>query len=413
MRRYLILLACFFMPICLGGSYTWTTFVGPLRQSLGLSQGAIQIPFTIFYLCFPATTIFAGFFLRRLGPRVCAVIGGIFFGSGWLLASFGEGHFGRIILGVGVLAGIGDGFAYLVPIVVGMLWFPRHKGLVTGISVAGFGFGSAILSKVADYLMVTHGASPFVALRVLGLLYFIMIPFFGSFMTNPPSAPQEHPSQDEGSKGESIFSHAPFYILYWAMFSGLTAGLTVIANLKQLLSSGLVETGVAVIFWFALGNAAGRLGWGCICDRFSPRNVMRVNLLAQAPLLLASSWFFTSSFGLMTFAFLVAFNYGGVLVIYASSTARFWGVHRVGNIYGYLFSANMLSAFVPMLAGMAFDRWKSFTLPLSAIGICQIVSVFLIAYIPSSISTRPVAIDKLIIPLPENVTAEETLERIS
>ena len=42
----------------------------------------------------------------------------------------------RIIPGGHYLpGGVGAGLAYLVPVAVSVAWFPRHKGLVTGIAV--------------------------------------------------------------------------------------------------------------------------------------------------------------------------------------------------------------------------------------------------------------------------------------
>ena len=64
--------------------------------------------------------------------------GGLLFGGGWLLAGLGSHSFVFTILGIGALAGVGAGMAYIVPIAVGIRWFPKAKGLVTGIAVAGF-----------------------------------------------------------------------------------------------------------------------------------------------------------------------------------------------------------------------------------------------------------------------------------
>ena len=43
---------------------------------------------------------------------------------------------------VGFLAGAGVGFAYVCPIAALVKWFPNQKGLVSGVAVAGFGFGA-------------------------------------------------------------------------------------------------------------------------------------------------------------------------------------------------------------------------------------------------------------------------------
>ena len=39
--------------------------------------------------------------------------------------------------------------AYVVPIAVGVKWFPDKKGMITGLAVAGFGFGATLWVKLA------------------------------------------------------------------------------------------------------------------------------------------------------------------------------------------------------------------------------------------------------------------------
>ncbi|MBP7933774.1 MAG: hypothetical protein KA354_03915 [Phycisphaerae bacterium] len=68
------------------------------------------------------------------------------------------------------------------------------------------------------------------------------------------------------------------------------------------------------------------------------------------------------------------FNYGGVLALYASSVACHWGPEQVGPVYGWLFSANIPASIAPMLAGVAFDQTKSFTIPLLAVGVLLAVT---------------------------------------
>ena len=145
------------MQMCLGATYSWSVYVGPLKALAGLGQGPAQLPFTIFYFAFPATMAGAGMLLPKLGPRRCAVIGGALFGSGWLLAGFGGRWFGFVALGIGGLAGVGAGIAYIVPIATCIRWFPHRKGLVTGVAVAGFGGGAALVSQAGGWLMSAYG----------------------------------------------------------------------------------------------------------------------------------------------------------------------------------------------------------------------------------------------------------------
>ena len=76
------------------------------------------------------------------------------------VGGWGNIHFSFTVLGIGLLGGVGVGFAYLVPIATCILWFPRHRGLVTGIAVAGFGGGAALIAQVEPLVPPDTGDEP-------------------------------------------------------------------------------------------------------------------------------------------------------------------------------------------------------------------------------------------------------------
>jgi OFA family oxalate/formate antiporter-like MFS transporter len=183
----------------------------------------------------------------------------------------------------------------------------------------------------------------------------------------------------------SVLAHRRFHLLYFAMFAGLTAGLAVNANLKELAPGIDPARGVAAVGWFAVANAAGRIGWGLVFDRVPSRVAVATNLLLQALLMLLAPWLLGSSAGLELFAGLAGFNYGGVLVLYAATVTRYWGAGRVGGIYGWLFSANIPAAMAPLLAGVVYDLRGSFTLPLAAIGVLLVSASWLVIRQPAAV----------------------------
>jgi len=366
LRKYLILAAALLMSLCLGSTYSWSAFVEPLKSWTGLDQGRIQFPFNLFYIVFPATLVVAGTLYARLGPRRCAVAGGVLFGGGWMLAGLGAHHFLFTLLGIGLFGGIGVGLAYIVPITTAILWFPNNKGLVTGVAVAGFGGGAALVSQIADAMLRAHRATPFALFGCFGLAFMILIVLGGSLMAVPPGTRVDRP---RGLRLDSALGERTFWLLYLAMFAGLAAGFAVNPNLKQLSQGHVAQTGLSVVALFALANALGRIVWGLIFDRMRAATAIRLNLVLQALVLLASGWLLKSAPGLNLFALLVGFNYGGVLVLYASTAARRWGAQRLGPTYGWLFSANIPASFASSLAGGSFERWHSFVPALMAIGL--------------------------------------------
>jgi len=151
-----------------------------------------------------------------------------------------------------------------------------------------------------------------------------------------------------------------FRQLFPAMVAGLAAGFAVNSNLKDLNPTGDLAAGATAVSVFAIANGAGRIAWGWIFDRMLPSLAIRSNLFSQA-LVLACCYLLVSDLpSLLIFAGLAGFNYGGVLVLYASTVARRWGLQHVGQVYGLLFAANIIASPAPVMAGLSLDFLSSF-----------------------------------------------------
>lgn len=354
------------MQLCLGATYSWSMFVQPVRTATGLLQGSVQLPFTLFYFVFPATLFYSGRLVERFGSRKCALAGGILFGCGWITAGLGHLHFGFMAAGIGILAGVGAGLAYIVPITVCMHWFPRHKGLVTGIAVAGFGGGAALVTQISGYLIYTQDVTVFGTLMICGSGFLMLTTLSALFMVGPKRTGNE-PDTPVAFKKTAL--QRPFQLLYAAMFAGLAAGFAVNANLREIQPLPDLETGMLAVSLFAVANAAGRIGWGYVFDRFTPAVIIQLNLVFQACVLLLLPWLLTYRPVMLLFATLTGFNYGGVLVVYAATVGRIWGAAQVSRVYGWLFSANIPAALSPILAGIVFDQFDTFTPALIVLGV--------------------------------------------
>ena len=376
--RYIILVCAVFMQVCLGATYSWSVYVQPLKTLTGLAQGPVQIPFTMFYFTFPLTMMIAGNFLPRIGPRRSAMAGGLLFGSGWLLAGLGSHSFVFTILGIGCLAGIGAGLAYIVPIAVCIQWFPKSKGLVTGIAVAGFGGGAAMVSQMGGYMINALEFTPFNTFFVFGTLFLCMVVPAGAMMRFPRELTGQ--AVPKGLPPGRVLSHLNFRILYFAMFMGLAAGFAVNANLKELYMGGdnIAGIGITAVSLFALANAAGRVIWGAIFDRTASATAIQANLLLQAGVLALTPFLVGSGTGFLVVALLTGFNYGGVLVIYVSSASRSWGTGNIGQVYGWLFTSNIPAALSPILAGFVFDYFHNFTPALAVLAVLLAFSALMI-----------------------------------
>lgn len=369
--RYVILASAVLLQACFGATYSWAVFVEPLKQLFGKGQGAVQFPFSVFYIFFPFTMIFSGYILDKTGVRLAAILGVAIFGMGWILAGVGGRNLGIVSLGIGLVGGIGVGVGYVVPIKVCVQWFPRNKGLATGLSVAGFGGGAALVSQVARYLMENHSWSPFQVYKTLGFC-FLCVGGICACLLKSPNAQISRGASHVDIK--STIMNKKFLLLYLGMFTGLFAGFAVIANLKHIFKGATPLAGATAVSLFAIFNALGRIAWGFFHDRTSGRFAMIANLLFQAAILLTHSVYMKGAFTLYIFASMAGFNYGGVLVLYASEAAAIWGSEKLPKIYGWIFSANIAASFAPVFAGYFYDRFGNFTIAFTLISLLMLGS---------------------------------------
>lgn len=370
---YIVLIFAVVMQLCLGATYSWSVYVKDLKTILQITQANAQLPFSVFYFVFPATMIISGKILKKIGPSMATIIGGLLFGLGWMISSLGSNNFIFSIIGNGLIAGLGAGIAYIVPISTCMRWFPERKGFITGIAVAGFGGGAALVSFLGGVLL-SKGWTPFHIFRLLGFIFLVLIVLAGFFMKNPPS--KESVTTDTTTiKYRLLIKDNRFIILYFSMFVGLAAGFAVNANLKELSKTATMTAGVSAVAFFAIFNALGRISWGVVFDKFDFIKVLQLNLFLQGVIMIFSPILLKNSLGLQLFAIITGLNYGGVLVMYAGTVAKIWGSENVGMVYGLLFSSNIPGALSPIFAGYIFDKTGSFTLALDTIAIFLILGV--------------------------------------
>src|SRR6201996_4849917 len=183
-KRWGIAVAAILLQMALGAVYAWSVFRVPLAKQFHWTISQVTLAFTIAIFVVGFASFFGGLWVRQVGPRVVAMIGGLLYGGGVFLASFSSQGLWWLYLSYGVIGGIGLGFGYIVPISVLVKWFPDRRGLMTGIAVGGFGAGALVTAPVATRLIQSVGVLHTFA--YLGVIYLIVTMATGYFMQNPP-----------------------------------------------------------------------------------------------------------------------------------------------------------------------------------------------------------------------------------
>ncbi|MGE4454325.1 MAG: MFS transporter [Sphaerochaeta sp.] len=351
-KRWIVLIAGLLIQTILGGIYAWSTLTPWLAQSYSISNAESGFIFGLSIAVFTLVMVYSGRLLAKQGPRIPSLIGSLLYLAGYLLASFSHGSFMLLLLAVGVISGAGIGFAYVVPLSVGMQWFPRQKGLITGLSVGGFGGGSIILSSVIEASKLSG-----IALNRFFMLYSVIsgsLLLVSSLLLSVPEG-REHETR-KVEQGREKTEGKAMLLSILGMFSGTFAGLLLVGNLAPYaLSRGLVEElSILSVVLFSIGNLSGRIAWGHIFDKRGYR-VIPLSLLLSA-LFYAILRVASNSYLFLAGVLVLGFLFGSQFVLYAGYLSRTYGVASFSRRYPLVFlSYGFAGIIAPGIGGWIRD----------------------------------------------------------
>ena len=387
-NRWLIAIAGIVMQIALGAVYAWSVFRIPLTQSYGwtVSQVTQVFELAIFVLGFAAFA--GGLWMKRSGPRGIAVIAGICYGLGWVRAGQAGSNLLELTLSYGVLGGLGLGLGYIIPLATLIKWFPDKRGMITGLTVAGFGAGALITAPVAQRLIASFGVSE--TFTILGIAYFIMVSGSALFMKNPPDGYrpagwnppvklQQQSSLNDYTLGRALRTWQ-WYGLWSILFLNTVAGISIISQAAPLAQETAHVSAVAaagLVGIISIANGSGRFLWAWCSDFIGRKRVFQVMMLTQVVAFFLLSR--VHSFGiLVVLAFIVLLCYGGGFGTMPAFAADFFGPRNVGSIYGLMLTAwGFAGLFGPTLIAHVRQTTGYYTLALELIAGIMLVSAIL------------------------------------
>ncbi|NDV22742.1 OFA family MFS transporter [Desulfovibrio sp. JC022] len=416
MNRWFAVAGAVLMQLALGAIYAWSVFTPSLIEA-GWSKFQTQVVFSIGLVSFAISMVWAGKKLAKWGPMKLSFLSALVLGAGYALAGLvGGTNFTALCLFIGLIGGAGIGLGYVVPIAVGMRWFPDKKGFITGLAVAGFGFGAMAWVKLAGAwgnLIGTIGLSS--TFSLYGLLFCLMIAAGGFWMRFPPEgwAPEGyHPETNADAASdaeEENFSTAemlktPQFFLIFATFTfSAAAGLMSIGLMKlypmeALQASGhsVAEAsaiaGTAMAVFFSLANGLGRIIWGTLSDKLGRKRSILLMTAIQGATLLAFTSMAGNTFLLYVGATIIGFNFGGNFALFPTITADTFGTKSVGQNYPYIFLAYGAGGIGgPMLGGVLGDM-GNFPLAFTICGVCCFIgaaAIFMLKKPHRSLNASP------------------------
>lgn len=398
MNRWWVVPGGILIQLCLGAIYAWSVFTKQITIPVadgglyGFSAKEAAWIFSAGLASFAVVMVLAGRAQVKTGPRLMAILGGLVLGTGYILGGFFGKTFASQLVYIGIIGGAGIGLAYVVPIAVGVKWFPDKKGMITGLAVAGFGFGATIWVKMAGSwfggLLNTTSVFGLPGVQSVFFIYgvaFLVLVLLGSIvMVNPPagykpSGWEPHTSQQASQATGAIdltsgqMLRKPQFYGLWLMFCGSAlAGLMVIYCIRLFGIDALQASGEAMdsaaagtiagtaMAWYAILNGLGRIIWGKVSDKTGRKVALFLMCLFQGIIMLLFYKLGATEIGLIVGACIIGFNFGGNFALFPAATADFFGNKNVGTNYPWVFLAYGVAGIAgPQVAGYFKDAAKS------------------------------------------------------
>jgi len=408
--RWGLVVAAVLVQLALGAVYAWSVFNKPLQAEFGWSKTEAVLPFEVVIGTIFIGSLIGGRIQDRRGPRPVALGGGILYSAGVILASFvsSPDQLWLLVLTYGVMGGIGLGAAYITPIAMLAKWFPDRRGLITGIAVAGFGFGAVLTAPVAKALMTGTDRKPSVFLP-LGIAYLVAVLLGATFFKNPPEGyrvpgfvPAETGRAVAGTRvytlGEALRTRQ-WYLLTAILTLNVTCGIGFIsqaADSAEAVAGASAATAATMVGILGLFNGGGRIFWAWLSDRIG-RMTAFIGMLAVQ----AVSFFIlphAAAFALFAIlAALVYLAYGGGFGTMPATAADFFGTPNAGAVYGAMIVAWSIGGVVgPLITAALYESSGGYAVPFTVLAVIALVSLVLpmVTRMPSAPVTATAPADR-------------------
>jgi len=376
LNRWVYAIAGVIIMLFAGLIYAWSIFAGPIKlEFTSWTSAQLSLTFTICMSCFCLGSLIAGLVSKKVNVKVNIYIAAVLFLLGFFIASKTTSLM-MLYIGYGILCGLASGLTYNSVMSTMSKWFPERQGLISGILLMGFGFGSMLIGSAYTAITPYMAKGWHASFLYLGIILAVIL-FIGSFFFVEPGKDFVPPSNSKAKKSknrEQGLDLTPVqmvkrssFILYFLWSTLLSAaGLALISQANpfaQQIGPNINASTIAfVVGLISICNGIGRVIFGALFDGIGRRLTMLIInvafLISIGILILAIT---ANSFTLVIVGFVcMGFSYGGVTPTNSAFINAFYGPTNYPVNFSIVMLALMLASFGGTIAGVLYDASGSY-----------------------------------------------------
>lgn len=271
--------------------YAWSVFSSPIAAYFSdWTKAQLSLTFTICMAFFCVGGFVGGLLAGKVDVKINVWASAVLFFVGFFLASKSTSTT-MLYLGYGVLGGFASGLVYNAVMSTVSRWFPDKPGLISGILLMGFGFGSFFVGKI--YQAMTPAGPGIDAWRntffIFGIVLLVVIAVCGMFFVKPTAEDlaeikvEKAGGKKSGSAGSEMtpmemLKTTSFWIYFiWAILLS-AAGLALISQASGVameVGPGVDPSTIAtVVGLISICNGIGRVVFGGLFDKIGRGKTM-------------------------------------------------------------------------------------------------------------------------------------------
>ncbi len=369
-------------------------FLTSLIDWFGWDRGDVSGAYSVSFIVSGLLALLSGRLTDRFGPRIVITFLGLLVGSGLLLMST-VSSIVHVYLIWALMIGVG-GSCGITPILSTLpKWFNKRRGLVIGITFAGFSVGGIMWPPVVERLIANIGWQS--TYMVVGLIILVIITALAQLMRQSPqkmglqpygekgkveSTPRMQDSAAMGFTLNQALKTVPYWLIALYRFCSMFVFQLIIVHIfPHAVDVGFSEITAAIIISItSISSTISRLLASFIADRIGYRLTLflSASVLTLSLIVLVFSkelWHFYA------FALLFGSAWGVSGVVQVTLITEFVGTRSLGTILGSLeIFLTVGGAIGVSIAGIIFDATGSYNTPF-VICIVQALLVMVFSFI--------------------------------
>lgn len=385
--RYIVLLgACLTQFTVIGMLFSFGLFLPSFEAEFGWSRTFLSTCSALAFFVMGVLAMPGGRLSDALGPRIVLACTGTLYGVGFVLMSLVTAQWQLLVI-FGTLIGLGLSSHDVVTLSTIARWFPRRRGIMSGVVKVGTAIGQIALPPIAALLIVAYGWRT--ALFVLGITASVLLLIAALSIRRPP-APVAGTSSIVTGASFAEARQGPGARVFWTLcatqFLFFPTLMSVPLHLAvHVMDLGMTQT-LAATMLSVIGAAsiAGRLIMGALVDRIGGK--MAYTICLQVLLVSLVALIMTTAHGwLFVVVAVYGFGHGALFVVVSPTVAEYFGMRAHGAIFGtVLFFGTLGGSVGPILTGWVFDNFGSYTPAFITLAVSTAIALVLVRPLPSS-----------------------------